>query len=993
MATTNESQPSATADYLDTMSKLDEKKHLSAAILRAALEFVGTGPQDAPPLLSSTSLICGTLRVGKEETYSPNAFFQWLAERASPSRVQEFLERHRSGRPEHFIVTPEASAILQRARHYARETGDGDLPASHHLVAALTTAVDLPARRRFKSQFGVSLIAFRPALLDYIKKNRGENQAFWQNAIKWPDDDADHTMVARVSADSVARRGSDPLRIRPDVQAFARLICLEDAAPPLSIAIFGEWGSGKSTFMEQLQSEIDTFTHLQRSLAQSKAAGPDPKAPKFVHEVVQIRFNAWHFADANLWASLTTVFFDQLRRGGYDGSRNGVYPALIGKVAEKVKSLEAGVHQAVQNVEQAKAKSDAAQRALQTAEQQIAASDLAIASDRLKTEFRDIFSRNAEALSGLGRLIGREDLAQDISAFRATVVEASSLSGKAALIGRVLVGGGLSTWLGLGAVLIIGAFSLGLNEIALDCIPLSAQKALAWTGSATAGAGSLWLAVRKMAPIFDGVWKYAKATEDERKRLAEEIVTKREATTTAAKKLDDAERALGEAQKPLQAYGGGVATDAPATVLRFFLFEDGDVRDYDKHIGIVSRARRSFEQLNAIVATTRSQRRSGATKQTGGAPGPQEQATAGPADNASSLQVPDRIVLYIDDLDRCTPEQVYSVLQAIHLLLSFELFVVVVGVDVRWIEGAIEKHVQAVADPGEDVDPNIARRRRAIDYLEKIFQLAFWLQKLDAKGIDGADSTYGSYIRDLLRPADEPTPPAGAPTGRQVGTSGVQPGPQGDRTSPLPGSAEPDQQTVEPEPAFASVDLEKVEVDFIASPEIGEIANKSPRAVKRLVNIYRIIRARLSEAALEELLGRTGRPPLYPIAIFLIAVETGQSIKMADDLNLALKSLPENAEFASLWRSVEPAPGQGESDDKGASSLQAAKESGQNLSAAIFRIEGMIPGATVKQYLRWAGQVRRYSFNRLHLQSIPRPPSPPSKPPGSRSRRAPRGES
>ena len=43
----------------------------------------------------------------------------------------------------------------------------------------------------------------------------------------------------------------------------------------------------------------------------------------------------------------------------------------------------------------------------------------------------------------------------------------------------------------------------------------------------------------------------------------------------------------------------------------------------------------------------------------------------------------ERIVLYIDDLDRCPPERVVEVLQAVHLLLAFELFVVVVAVDAR----------------------------------------------------------------------------------------------------------------------------------------------------------------------------------------------------------------------------------------------------------------------------------------------------------------------
>ena len=49
-----------------------------------------------------------------------------------------------------------------------------------------------------------------------------------------------------------------------------------------------------------------------------------------------------------------------------------------------------------------------------------------------------------------------------------------------------------------------------------------------------------------------------------------------------------------------------------------------------------------------------------------------------------------RIVLYIDDLDRCPPNKVVDVLQAVHLLLAFPLFVVVVGVDARWITRSLE---------------------------------------------------------------------------------------------------------------------------------------------------------------------------------------------------------------------------------------------------------------------------------------------------------------
>jgi hypothetical protein len=54
----------------------------------------------------------------------------------------------------------------------------------------------------------------------------------------------------------------------------------------------------------------------------------------------------------------------------------------------------------------------------------------------------------------------------------------------------------------------------------------------------------------------------------------------------------------------------------------------------------------------------------------------------------------DRVVLYIDDLDRCPPAKVLEVLEAVHLLLALELFVVVVGVDPRWLRNSLRHQYQ-----------------------------------------------------------------------------------------------------------------------------------------------------------------------------------------------------------------------------------------------------------------------------------------------------------
>ena len=97
----------------------------------------------------------------------------------------------------------------------------------------------------------------------------------------------------------------------------------------------------------------------------------------------------------------------------------------------------------------------------------------------------------------------------------------------------------------------------------------------------------------------------------------------------------------------------------------------------------------------------------GADATRAGAPGLKEGGSDATDVDAANDTLPaiDRIVLYIDDLDRCPPRRVVEMLEAIHLLLAVRLFVVVVAVDPRWLLRAIAVHyrdmLQVDTLPGE----------------------------------------------------------------------------------------------------------------------------------------------------------------------------------------------------------------------------------------------------------------------------------------------------
>jgi hypothetical protein len=118
--------------------------------------------------------------------------------------------------------------------------------------------------------------------------------------------------LAETSADTVPDpgfgrvRSADRLGTASDADMLVSVLMARDTAPPLAVGLFGDWGSGKSFFMALMQERVEELAALRRQ--------GRPEAAPFCGEVRQVRFNAWHFVDSNLWASLAAALFDGLAR-------------------------------------------------------------------------------------------------------------------------------------------------------------------------------------------------------------------------------------------------------------------------------------------------------------------------------------------------------------------------------------------------------------------------------------------------------------------------------------------------------------------------------------------------------------------------------------------------------------------------------------------------------------------------------------------------------
>jgi hypothetical protein len=90
-----------------------------------------------------------------------------------------------------------------------------------------------------------------------------------------------------------------------------------------------------------------------------------------------------------------------------------------------------------------------------------------------------------------------------------------------------------------------------------------------------------------------------------------------------------------------------------------------------------------------------------------------------------------KLVVIIDDLDRCTYERIIENLEAIKLFLNVEKTAFFIGADPRIVRHAIEYRYKRENRPAED-----ANERIIDDYLEKLIQIPYFLPKLSEPEVE-----------------------------------------------------------------------------------------------------------------------------------------------------------------------------------------------------------------------------------------------------------------
>jgi hypothetical protein len=248
--------------------------------------------------------------------------------------------------------------------------------------------------------------------------------------------------------------------------------------------------------------------------------------------------------------------------------------------------------------------------------------------------------------------------------------------------------------------------------------------------------------------------------------------------------------------------------------------EQAAAGSYRSRLGLMTQIREVFEQMARLLAAKA------------------DQAPAEPAEDLVGDELPriDRIVVYIDDLDRCPPERVVQVLEAVQLLLAVPLFVVVVAVDPRWLLRSLTVHYEEIFDAPNHVGTSKDRSwgSTPMQYLEKIFQIPFTLRPVDGTGyIAMVDALIASSTTSAAGPVT--SSPAVTEQAMSERPAAERAAPRIVNGSPLPLPAPRVAERFDP---LALTDDEQRLMALLGPPLIT-----TPRSIKRLVNSYGLLNA------------------------------------------------------------------------------------------------------------------------------------------------------
>ncbi|WP_328616185.1 KAP family NTPase [Amycolatopsis sp. NBC_00355] len=682
----------------------------------------------------------------------------------------------------------------------------------------------------------------------------------------------------------------DHLGVKPYVSMLATVIAANDTPLPLSIGVFGEWGSGKSFFMGMLRGQVKELEGT----------------PGYCGKIAQVGFNAWHYADSNLWASLGDEIFRQLAEPAQrPGESVAEHQARLREGAELRDHLASALEQRKQLTavtERAEAEATALKNKIGTADRdrRFRARQL-LRALRQSPTFREEYDK-------LWRQLGLSDPAEQ---GRLLADQVCGTFDEAAELRRTsMYRGGKAAIVFAGLLLLAGvcasAFVSQTKELFAVVGPLFTSlfsAGLALLGIARAG-------MRRLGRLADELRIGTNSAAEP------ELVALRKAESDqrlAEAQLEEIVARTGE-------LGRQLAELTPGRRLYGFLAERAQSADYRDNLGLISTIRKDFEKLVSLMTA--------------------------PMAKDDPPRPMDRIVLYIDDLDRCSPQQVVDVLQAVHLLLAFDLFVVVVGVDPRWLLRSLSTHYDRLIETEPTLRPD-GWHVTPEDYLEKILNIPLVLPRMPAGSLHQLLKSMLEAPSAMSRePSQEEqlaqTEGAVAPAEPATAAITVEP------RSQVAAQLDPQSPPEVPRP------LTTLEIDLLSC--LDRLID-TPRDAKRLINLYSMLRATRDLSDASAFLGGE-----YEAVIILLATFTAHG-RLLGRFADALLRRPMEASWASFVSDLQPVEAEGHWENLAIGAIPAAEvPQWEHLHLSLTELSEVLTLREVEVFQTWVPRVRRFSY-------------------------------
>jgi hypothetical protein len=633
-------------------------------------------------------------------------------------------------------------------------------------------------------------------------------------------------------------QGDDLLGVQSELAALAEGLLLRDQTPPLVVGVLGGWGSGKTFAMRLMQEEMSRIRALPVDQAHAWPPEPLPKGFRpfpYVGHVYTIHFDAWTYAKSDLWASLMQTILLGLNQQlaleqaltkalpleGESALLNtgpiwrymyslspehraallesplgqqavqavqaalrqpaagGVESELWGKLEELRESERDELKKSEDNLKTKRDRLDDAQRRLQEAKNTQAA----------RVAWQAVLQAGLQPLSGSAteRLQKYLELNGDLTL--GDVNQLLTLAPTLKDIGATL----LKEWY------VYAGFALFIAGTLLVPALWDRLESLQLPGFWTATISSL-LAILKVAKEWRETllskWAdYQKRLASQQEKLASETDP---AVSQRQKEVEQIEEEVKKAEEEVALRRERLGLTGRYRSLNEFIEERLRTGAYEKVLGPMHQIQQDIKALTTDLVVA-----------------PHDPYLE--KKKALFPRGPARVVLFIDDLDRCPPDKVVEMLEAIQILIKTPLFTVVMAIDVRFITRALEK---AYAD--------ILTRRgdpSGLDYIEKIIQIPYRVRPISSDAVRAYLEAQMSVARPQAQPEEESSADTATSSARQL--------------SGQPTTAQEAAPTLGALPARA-IDFSEDEFDYVLRC-CGRI-DLTPRAAKRLVNVCKTLK-------------------------------------------------------------------------------------------------------------------------------------------------------